>query len=75
MEAFSNLLRRQASPQQTDKTSCYYRIYLPMQIIHQEKGSELCRSLYLVALADDVELEEVKEELRNDTGTAERSAK
>lgn len=60
---------------QTDKTSSYYRICLPMQIVHQEKSSELRRSLALVALADVVKLEEVKEELRHDTGTAESRTK
>lgn len=51
MEAVGNLLWRQASPQQTDKTSCYYRVCLPTQIIHQETSWELCRSLHRVALA------------------------
>lgn len=60
---------------QTDKTSSYYLICLFMQIIHQEKSSELRRSLTLAALADVVALEEVKEELRHDTGTAESGAK
>lgn len=39
------------------------------------KERELRRSLHLVALAGAAELEEVKEELRNDTGMAERRAK
>lgn len=57
-----------------DKTSGYYPVCLPMQILHQGKSSELRRSLARVALADVVELEEVREELRHDTGPAERSA-
>lgn len=55
---------------QTDKTSAYYQICLPLQILHQETSSELRRSLALVASADAVELEEVKEELRRDTAPA-----
>lgn len=62
----------EAGAAQADKTSSYYRICLPMQIIHQESGSELRRSLALVALADAAALEEVKEELRRDTGAAQR---
>lgn len=51
MEVVGNLLWRQASPQQTDKTSCYYPICLPTQIVHEEPSWELRRSLHPVALA------------------------
>lgn len=73
MEAVGNLLWRQASPQQTDKTSCYYPVCLPTQIIHQEPSRELRRSPPPVALAGVAALREVKWHRRKRIDVSRRS--
>lgn len=63
----------QAGGDETGETSRYYPVCLPMQIIHQDRGSAYCRrSRALVALAATAAPEEVKEELRRDTGADRR---
>lgn len=62
----------QAGGDETGETSRYYPVCLPMQIIHQDRSSVRCRARALVALAATAAPEEVKEELRRDTGADRR---